>query len=189
MHEGSRGEGGKTWPASSALFRNALTGLHALRKTSHCPCLYPKLKAMASSGVARVPGDTQGGVRAATAAAASVWRVLAAAAAASVTMAADSADLLVRREAAIVAVSAMDLTGLPTNPAVIVSFLKPPVPPRARSSGAYPSGNVGYQGLPSSILSQRAARFGKRTSSSESHCCANQFDHRIWTQHVMNAGT
>ena len=22
-----------------------------------------------------------------------------------------------------------------------------------------------------------------------SHCCANQFDHRIWTQRVTNAGT
>ena len=78
---------------------------------------------------------------------------------------------------------------LPVDPAVIASCLKPPVPPRARSLGAYPSGNVGSQGPPSSTLFQRAARFGKGTSSFESHCCANQFDHWIWIQRVMNVGT
>ena len=94
---------------------------------------------------AGVPGDTLGSVRDVAVAADSVWRVLAVAAA----VAADSAALLVRRAAAAICP-------------------QPPVPPCARSLGAYPSRNVGSQGLPSSIFSQRAARFGKGISSSES---------------------
>ena len=130
-------------------FCNALTGPHVLRKTSHRPCLYPKLRAMAFSGVAGVPGDMRGGVRAVAVAAASVRRVLAVASA----VAADSAALLVRRAAAIVAVSVMASPALPTDATVIGSHPKLPVLPHARSSGAYLSGNVGSQGLLSSIFS------------------------------------
>ena len=115
--------------------------------------------------MAGVPGDTHGGARAAAASAASVRRVIA---------------------AACVSVS---LPVLPEDRAVIASCPKPPVLPRARYSGAYPSRKVDSQGSPSSILSQRAARFGKGTSSLESHCFANQIEHRIWTQRMMNAGT
>ena len=160
-----------------------------MRNTSHRPFLYPKLKAMVFNGVAGVPGDTRGGARDAESAAAFFRRVLAATVAATVTTAADSAALLVQRVADILAASAVALTALPVDPAMIASCPKPPMPPRTRSPSAYPSGNMGSQGLPSSILSQRAARFGKGTSLLESHCCANQFDHQIWTQRMMNAGT
>ena len=117
---------------------------------------------MAFIGAAGVPDDTLGGVRAVAVAAASVWRILAVAAAVD----ADSAALLVWRAAAIVAMSVMVLPEFHTGAAVIDSRPKPPVLPRARSLGAYPSGNVGYQVSPSSILSHRAARFGKGTSLS-----------------------
>ena len=50
----------------------------------------------------------------------------------------------------------------PADPAVISSYLKPPVPPRARSSGAYLSRNVGSQGSLSSILSERSGKVWKR---------------------------
>ena len=58
---------------------------------------------MELSGLASVPGDMLGGVRGVTVAAASVWRVLAVAAA----VAADSAALLLCRAEDIVAVSVM----------------------------------------------------------------------------------
>ena len=182
------------------VFRNVCGPFRALRKSaeeaghvfpsspldpSHCPCLYPTLKAMAFRGAAGVPSDTLGGVRDVAVAADSVWRVLAVAAA----MAADSVALLVRRAAAVIAVSVMALPVFPLSAAVIASRPKPPVLPRARSLGAYPPGKVGSQGSPSSIFSQRVARFGKGISSSESHCCANQFYHQIWTQRVTKAGT
>ena len=142
------------------------------------------LKAMAFSGAAGVPGDMLGGVRAVVVAEASVRRVLAVADA----VAADYAALLVWRAAAVIVVSVMASPAFSPNAAVIASRPKPPVLPQAKSLGAYPSRKVGSQGSPSSIFSQMAERFGKGISSSESHCCANQFDHRIWTKRVTNAG-
>ena len=111
-------------------------------ENSHRPCLYPTLKAMAFSGAAGVPGDTLGGVRAVAVAAASVRRVLAVAAAVD----AGSTALLVRRAAAVIAVSVMASPAFPPSAAVIARFTKPPVPPHARSSGAYPFRKVGFQG-------------------------------------------
>ena len=128
---------------------------------------------MAFRGAAGVPGDTLGGVRDVAVASDSVQRVLTVAAA----MAADSTAILVWRAAAVIAVSVMASPAFPPSAAVIASRPKPPVLPHDRSSSAHPSGEVGSQGSPSSIFSQRVARFGKGISSSESHCCANQFGH------------
>ena len=114
------------------IFRSTLTNPHMLRKTSHRPCLYPTLKAMAFSGAAGVPGDTLGGVRAVAVAATSVRQVMAVTAA----VAADSEALLVPRAAAVIAVSVMASPAFSPSAAVIASRPKPPVPSCAKSSGA-----------------------------------------------------
>ena len=77
---------------------------------------------MAFRGVEGVPGDMLGDVRAVAVAAASIRRVLAVAAA----VATDSVALLVRRAAAVIAVSVMALPVFPPSAAVIASCPKPP---------------------------------------------------------------